>query len=236
MDNVEFSISRDLFAQFPELILGLIHIQGIDNSTAASGISALLHSEEERIKVAYKTETLSKLPRIKSWRSAYSAFGAKPKKYKSSVESLYRMVLKGIELRSINPLVDIYNYISLKYMVPLGGDDLDRTEGDIELGYASGEESFIPLNAIEMEQVKEKEVIYRDAKGVLCRRWNWRECDRTKLTPQTRNAVLVAEALPPVGRQEITEISQILSTLVQQYCGGKHNIYLLDKGNQVVRL
>lgn len=233
--DLEFSIDSALLAQFSDLVLGLVYIRDFDNTVAAPVVTGLIRAEEVRIRAEYNTETLSGQPRIRSWRNVYSVFGAKPKKYKSSVESLYRMALKDIELRSINPLVDIYNYVSLKNMVPLGGDDLDQIEGGIKLGYADGDESFIPLNASDEEIVKAGEVIYRDTKSVLCRRWNWRECDRTKLTPQTRNAVLVAEALPPVGKGEIAEICRELSTLITQFCGGTIAIYLLDKGNPTVR-
>lgn len=46
---------------------------------------------QERIRAHTTTETLSQLPKIATWKRAYSAFGAKPKKYRSSVESLCRM-------------------------------------------------------------------------------------------------------------------------------------------------
>ncbi len=138
------------------------------------------------------------------------------------------MVLKGKELRSINMLVDIYNYVSLKHKIPLGGDDLDKVDGDITLCFACGDEPFTPLNTMETETVKEGEVIYTDEKEVLCRRWNWRECDKTKMTPETNNAVLVLEGLPPVRQEDIESAAEDLSVLVRNYCGGEGHKYFLD--------
>ena len=91
------------------------------------------------------------------------------------------MILSGIELKSINNIVDIYNYVSIKHMTPMGGDDLDKVDGNITLKFAEGTEEFKELNSDEIKNPKQGEVVYCDDKEVLCRRWNWRECDKSKM-------------------------------------------------------
>jgi lysyl-tRNA synthetase class 2 len=189
----------------------------------------LIREKEKEIRENYSTETLSQHSRIDSWRKAYSSFGAKPKKYKSSVESLYRMISKGVDLRPINKIVDVYNYISLKYMIPAGGDDLSKVEGDIILKFANGDEPFTALNSEERKTAREGEVVYTDAKEVLCRRWNWRECDKTKMTEETKDVVLVVEGLPPVTEEDVQKIGEELSVLVRTYCGGETRIAVLNE-------
>jgi len=49
-----------------------------------------------------------------------------------------KRVLKGNEIWQINKVVDLYNYISLKYLTPIGGEDLDKIKGDIYLNFAEG--------------------------------------------------------------------------------------------------
>ncbi len=192
--------------------------------------------EEEKIRANYSTETLLQLPKILSWRKAYLSFGAKPKKYKSSVESLYRMILKGINLRHINTLVDIYNYISIKHMIPAGGDDLSRVEGDITLRFAREDEPFRALNSEVLEQAKEGEVIYADDVEVLCRRWNWRECDKTKMTEATETAILVVEGLPPAGREDMADAVEELSGLIRRFCGGESHTDILSADQRELAL
>lgn len=220
---MKISVHSEIFDRFPGLILGTIFVSGINNREPSLNLQQKIREIEEKIQQNYLSETLSKHPNIQAWRHAYSTFGAKPKKYKSSIESLLRMVLKGKELRSINTLVDIYNYVSLKHIIPLGGDDLNKVDGDITLCFACGDELFTPLNSIETEAktVKEGEVIYKDEKEVLCRRWNWRECDKTKMTSETKNAVLVLEGLPPIKQEDIESAAEDLSVLVRHYCGGE---------------
>ncbi len=229
---MKFSVHSDIFDRFPGLILKIVVVSGIDNRGQSEDLQRKIRGKEEEIKKSVLSEALSLHPNIQAWRSAYAAFGAKPKKYKSSIESLYRMVLKGIELRSINMLVDIYNYVSIEHMIPLGGDDLDKVDGDITLCFARGDEPFTPLNSLEAEKVKEGEVIYVDNKEVLCRRWNWRECDKTKLTPETQNAVLVLEGLPPVRQEDIESGAEDLSILVCKLCGGEAQKFFLDVNQQ----
>lgn len=229
---MKFSVHSDIFDRFPGLILGIVVVSGIDNRGQSGDLQRKIRCKEEEIKKSVFSEALSLHPNIQAWRSAYAVFGAKPKKYKSSIESLFRMVLKGIELKSINMLVDIYNYVSLEHMIPLGGDDLDKVDGDITLCFARGDESFTALNSLEVEKVKEGEVIYVDNKEVLCRRWNWRECDKTKLTPETQNAVLVLEGLPPVRQEDIESGAEDLSVLIRKLCGGEAQEFFLDVTQQ----
>jgi len=225
---MKFIIDGQIFAKFPELNIGILAAREMNNKGTELELKELIAEQQRNIRREFSAEILSQQPRIAAWRKAYSAFGAKPKKYKSSVESLYRMTLKGIDLRPINTIVDVYNCISLKHMVPAGGDDVSRVEGDIVLTVAEGNETFRPLNSAETEVVKQGEVVYRDNVEVLCRRWNWRECDKTKMTEATRDVVLVAEGLPPVTRKDMQNILMDLHNLVAKYCGGEMQWAILD--------
>lgn len=226
---MRFCVDYRIFDKFPDLSLGVVIAKGMDNLGTADELWALISAQQEEIRANASSEILSQLPRIASWRRAYSAFGAKPKKYKSSVESLYRMVLKGVDLKHINTIVDVYNYISIKHMVPVGGDDISRVEGDIVLRFAQGGEMFRPLNSEEVEHAKEGEVIYMDNVEVLCRRWNWRECDKSKMTEETKQAVLVVEGLSPVNREEVDRIVEQLRRLVDRFCGGETRFEILSQ-------
>ncbi len=229
---MKLMIDAKIFEKFPGLKTGVVAARNVDNHGLSDEIMQLIREKEKEIREIYNTETLSQLPRIKSWREAYSAFGAKPKKYKSSVESLYRMVLKGLDLRHINKIVDLYNYISLKHMIPAGGDDIKKVDGDIILKFAAGNEPFTALNSTETETAKEGEVVYADSQEVLCRRWNWRECDKTKMTEETKDVILVVEALPPVTREELEQVKDDLSRLITEYCGGEVRADTLDEGKK----
>lgn len=225
---MKFTIESDIFERFPGLNIGIVIAREIDNRGKSDELMRSIQEKEREILTKYNMETLSQHPRIESWRRAYSSFGAKPKKHKSSVESLYRMILSGTEFRHINKIVDIYNSVSIKYMIPVGGDDLAKVEGDIRLKFATGDEPFIPLNSQEEQTAKQGEVVYMDSKEVLCRRWNWRECDKTKMTEATEAVILMSEGLPPFTQREIQEITDDLVRIVRKYCGGETKTSVLS--------
>jgi len=231
---MKFIIDNEIFIKYPNTNVGVVVARGIDNFGENFEIDQLMRNEKIRIRSSFESETLSQDPRINSWRKVYSSFGAKPKDAKSSVENLYKMVTRGIDIRRINKLVDVYNYICLKYMVPVGGEDVDKMVGDLQLTFAENEKPVKLLGDAEPEAPKDGEVVYKDSDSTICRRWNWRESDRTKLSEETKNAILVIEGIPPINSESIQKATMEMSGLIGKYCGGENVIYLLNADNNII--
>lgn len=191
--------------------IGVIVFDKVDNSQSHSEIVALLRQTEQFARDKYQTAQRSEIPEIKCWREAYKQFNAK--EYTSSVEALLKRAVKGEAIWDINDLVNLYNALSLKYLLPFGGEDLDAMTGDLELTVSAGGEECQLLGDAEPSVIKPGEVLYRDAVGPVCRRWNWREVERTKLTKETRRAIIVCEDLvsdgPDLCRQAMAEFLEI---------------------------
>jgi DNA/RNA-binding domain of Phe-tRNA-synthetase-like protein len=214
-------ISDPIFQTFPDVLIGVVVFQGVENKGANPEIIALLGEEEAAITRRFAGISISDHPQIAPWREAYRKFGAKPKDHQSSIENLVRRVTKGHHVTHINLVVDIYNTVSLRYIVPVGGEDLDRIVGDVELTFATEHEPPVRLLGEQEERSpKPGEVIYKDQIGAICRRWNWKEADRTKFTEETRNGILIVEGLPPVERRIVQQVIDELTSLVSMYCGG----------------
>jgi DNA/RNA-binding domain of Phe-tRNA-synthetase-like protein len=229
----EFRVDEAVFNVFPDVVLGIIIARNINNSGERSEIITALRQEEAKTVERFAGVSVNEHPQIVPWREAYRKFGAKPKDYPSSVENLIKRVSKGYSLPHINLLVDIYNTISLRHIVPVGGEDLDKIEGDIQLVFASDHEAAIRLLGEQEDRApKPGEVIYKDNVGAICRRWNWKEADRTKFTETTKNAVIVIEGLPPVFRIQIENILQELAALIVEYCGGNISTTIIEKDHR----
>src|SRR3989344_2775683 len=234
---MKFKIEHKIFEKFPSLSICIMVCKNLDNSGTQEEVQKEIRTQEKNIREKYNTETLSQTPKIDVWRKTYSAFGAKPKENKSSVENLYRLVLQGMNLRHINKLVDIYNFISLKHMVPVGGEDIDKIQGDVVLTFAGPDEpGVLLLGDKEPRAPHAGEVIYKDNISAICRRWNWREADRTKLTEQTSKCILVIEGLSPLTRQDIESATVELEYLVKKFCGGNLTHKILDKDQREIEL
>ncbi|WP_225748627.1 B3/4 domain-containing protein [Eikenella sp. Marseille-P7795] len=228
---MKFVVNRKLFEEFVGLRIGVSVANGVNNKVDAAAFLPQLQQAAADAAEACAGQPVAQLPKIAAWREAYRKFGVKAKEYPSSVEALYKRVSKGKELGSISPLVDIYNYISLKYTVPVGGEDLSAMQGDLQLTYAgSGEVPVVVLGKDEAQAPAEGEIFYKDDAGAICRRWNWREVARTVITENTVRCVFVIEALPEVGDEELRAAQQELGALIEQYCGGKLVHHVLDAG------
>jgi DNA/RNA-binding domain of Phe-tRNA-synthetase-like protein len=133
-------------------------------------------------------------PHLLAWADAFRAFGAKPQRTRPSVTALLRRV-PG--LPRVDRLTDAYNAVSVRYAVPVGGEDLDAYAGPMRLVRATGAEPFDTTAGGEpvVEHPEPGEVVWRDDAGVTCRRWNWRQCTRTRLTTATTRAVFVVDTL-----------------------------------------
>ena len=212
---MKLTISDTVFTDFPDALLGVVILHGIDNSQDKPEITALLRQAEAALSGKFGGVPVIEHPYIATWREAYRKFGAKPKDYPSSVENLTRRVLNGAAMGHINNLVSLYNTISLRHILPVGGEDLEKIVGDVWLTKAGADEPAIfLLGEKEARAPRAGEIIYKDDVGAICRRWNWKEADRTKLTQETKHAFLVIEALPPVPRETVETAIRELAELV----------------------
>jgi DNA/RNA-binding domain of Phe-tRNA-synthetase-like protein len=177
--NVGVHVSPEVAATWPDYRAAVVVADGIHNGPSDEVSERLLAAAEQAARES-GLERAADDPRIAAWRRVFSEFGSKPSRYPCSAESLLARVLKGGELPRINALVDTYNAVSLRHVIPVGGEDLDQLEGDLRLVRA-----------------EDGEVVWRDDAGVTCRRWNWRQEPRPQLTEQTSRAFFVFDQLPP---------------------------------------
>lgn len=233
---MDFIIDEKIIEKYPAVKIGLLIAKDIINLNSSDEFNKISFSLQEGIRNKLQLVTLADHPKIKDWREAYIKFGAKPKTYKNSVEALLRRILNGDKLPSINQVVDSYNFVSVKHMLPVGGDDIDKVEGNILLTFSDGSKKFTLLGSNLSEKVSDGEVIYSDDKEILCSKWNWRECDKSKMTLTTKNICLVIEGLGATSREEISLALNELKEQIEKYCGGQLKTYILDCNNPRVQI
>ncbi len=231
-----FSIQKELFDILPDLTIGMVVAMDVNNTRASKEVEDLLTQSVEEMKKNFIGDKAQEHPRIKPWRTAFSKLGISGSKFPSSIESMARRVLKGDPFPRINPLVDLYNSVSLRYVVPMGGHDLDTIVGNIHLKFVEGWEPFTPMGGGETVPVPKGELVYRDDREVLTRNWVWRQCEKDKATEKTKNIFIPIDVLGEVGRERADEIILELSRLFPRYFGGAVFSALLNRENPSVDL
>jgi DNA/RNA-binding domain of Phe-tRNA-synthetase-like protein len=217
MPDTGFDVRVDpaVHGAHPDYVALVLVASGIANGPTDAGSDAQLAAAEAHLRgsgLARPTDH----PHIAAWRAAFSAFGAKPSRYPSSAEALIGRVLKGQPLPRVNALVDLYNAVSVRHVVPLGGEDADRLEGPLRLTVASGDEPFDPRgDGSDVEHASAGEVVWRDDLGVTCRRWNWRQGRRTQLTEATTRAFFVFDRLDGLAVDQLHQAADEVGGLLR---------------------
>ena len=230
---MKFKVNEKLFEEYEGLKIGVITCKNIDNTSLKNDITEDTENVKTHVKDKFADVELANYPVVRRWRDIYKSFGEK--KSRSSIEALIRRLLNGHDIPSINPIVDIYNMLSLKYEVPCGGEDIDTIKDDIELTYADGTESFICLGSTEEEHPNVGEIVYKSGNTVMCRNFNYRESDITKLTENTKNCVLVIESVI-ADNADLEQALKELSSMVEENLGGTTKINILEKRNSEIEL
>ncbi len=191
-------VDAAVFELRPDYRALLLAVDGIIPGPSDAASEALLHAAEASARDELRDPVVDQLPHVASWRDAYRAFGAKPQRTRNSLEALLRRAA-GAGLPRVNRLTDYYNAVSVLHQLPLGGEDLAGYTGSPRLVRASGAEPFDTV--ADGERVAEYpdpgEVVWCDAVGVTCRRWNWRQAHRTQLREDTTAALFILDALDP---------------------------------------
>jgi lysyl-tRNA synthetase class 2 len=220
-------IDPKIFETFPDFKRGLVIVSDINNSLENKAIDSLLRKEiKEKANLDYKN-----LPEVLAWDETHRKFGSNPNNYPPSIKSLLERVAKGKNIPFINSVVAAFNYISLKYLVPCGGDDLGEIEGNLCLGFAEGNEKFRSIGSEEDDNPIPGEVIYfgTPSRRVMCRRWNWRNGNFAKITEKSKKILLNVEGIGSVSAETIMKARDELAKLLADHYSATLTIDYLDK-------
>lgn len=140
-------------------------------------------------------DNLTKQPDIMGWRAIYSAMGAKPSKFRSSLEALTRRVLKDKEMWSVSSVVDTYNCASVMTFLAMGAHDVANIDGDMTLRYCREGEKFYPLGTGgEIVDTDPRNIAYADESKICCWLWNHRDTRLASVTEATKEAVFIVDS------------------------------------------
>jgi DNA/RNA-binding domain of Phe-tRNA-synthetase-like protein len=202
------SVDPAVFAAQPGYVAAVVVADGVANGPSDAAGDALLRDASEHLRARGLARAADD-PHIAAWRAAFSSFGAKPSRFLCSAEALAGRVLKGSELPRINRLVDLYNAVSVRHLIPVGGEDAERLDGAPRLVVAQGGEPFDGADGPPLPG----EIVWRDDTAVTCRRWNWRQGRRTALTESTGRALFIFDRLEPLP---LTALEAAVDELVQR--------------------
>jgi DNA/RNA-binding domain of Phe-tRNA-synthetase-like protein len=228
----------EVVSRFPRFRAAFVVAENLSLAPERSAeLDDLVREREEESRRRWAGCELDDIPGVAAWRAAYKGFGIKRTSYRSSVERLVKRVKAGDRLPSVNTLVDIYNTVSLTHVFCCGADDLGKIAPPLAFRFSRPDDTFIDMGAEPGEDPndppKEGEVVYADARHVLCRRWNWRQDARTGITAATERAVITVQAN---GWGDLDAAVADLAALIGRFAAGSCRVAVADAATPEISL
>jgi DNA/RNA-binding domain of Phe-tRNA-synthetase-like protein len=183
---MKIEISSKIREACPQLALAIITCE-VKNQDTSSEFGCELETEIHRIETTYVLDEIKKRPEIAATRKIYKALGKDPNRYRPSAEALCRRILRNIPIYKVSTLVDIINLVSIQSGFSIGGFDLDKIQGNIELGVGTNKDEFeaIGRGLLNVEGLP----LYRDERGGIGTPTS--DNERTKISEGTSQLLMI---------------------------------------------
>ncbi|MBP2651958.1 MAG: hypothetical protein H6Q74_2783 [Firmicutes bacterium] len=228
---MKFIVEQKVFDQLEDVCFGVVFAKDINNRTNINQVSQLLTSSIQQIEAQFASQKVKEAEKIMPYRQAYSKLGINPNKFMSSIEALASRISKKKGFPEINPIVDLGNAISLKYLVPLGAHDVDSATGDIVVRFSHMGDKFIPFGEEAVEVLEEGELIYAAGDQVKTRRWIWRQSEAGKITEDSRNIFFPIDGFNGKNRDSVIAARDELADLLKSLFCSEVQVGFVDREN-----
>ena len=225
---MKFFVTKDVFDKLPDAQFGLVSVKDANNKGSVPEIDAMLQESIKSCEAHYEGKKVKNEPEIVPYREAFRAIGINPNRYMCAAEALMTRIAKGQGMHSVNPIVDLGNAVSLKYIIPIGAHDLDTMEGSFGVRMSEEGDTFLPFGATEREPVEPGEVVYASGNKVRTRRWTWRQGEEGKLTEDSSYVLFIVDGFDS-NLDGVLEARAELAELAEKYLGATVKIGLINK-------
>jgi DNA/RNA-binding domain of Phe-tRNA-synthetase-like protein len=194
----------------------VIEIDNLNLDMSSKAFEDYEQSLFQQIRSNNDIENLGSEPLIKSYRALHWKYGIDPTKKRVSSEAVLRRVLGGENLWRISNLVDVVNLASAYHKIPIGLVDASKTSGQLALRQARKGEVFVRIGGEELE-CRGREIVLADEIGIVCYGFAIHDSDRTKVTKQSKQVILLLYGAPDAARNIIEDATTFTLNMVKQW-------------------
>jgi DNA/RNA-binding domain of Phe-tRNA-synthetase-like protein len=223
VESLEITISPELCELFPQFKIGIITYTNIEVGQSPQMVKGRLQLFQESIYFDLEDKNVTDLEGIKEWRQIFKTAGKDPNRYRHSAEALYRRIKKQNYLQPVNSLIDINNFFSLEYQIPIGVYDADKLSGDLSIRLGKEGDEYNGLNG--RPNSLANLIISEDEAGPFGSPFV--DSERTAVTEQTKNAVQIIYLRPSLKTEQAEKMVESLMNMYTQVHGGEGNFKVI---------
>lgn len=220
---MEIQIHEEVKQLVPMFKIGVVHYRNIQVADSPQMLKGRLQLFQESLFFDYEDKKITEIPAINEWRKLFKTIGTDPNRYRPSNEALYRRVQKQQFLSTVNSAVDMNNFLSLQYQIPLGIYDMNQLNGPISIKIGTDEDSYIAIN--EREISLKNKLHSADQKGPFGSPYV--DSKQTAVTANTTEALHLIYLQPSLSAEESIQLVQALSKMFTQIHGGDTDVTVI---------
>ena len=214
--SLEIQVSSQITTLIPHFKLGIIEYKGITVGNSPQMLKGRLQLFQESIFFDLEGKSVTDLPGIQEWRQLFKRTGKDPNRYRHSAEALYRRVQKQNYLASTQSAIDVNNFFSLQYQVPIGIYDMEKLQGAVTIRIGEENEEYLGLNgrANSLNHL----IISSDELGPFGSPYV--DSNRSPVTELTKNALQIIYLQPSTDLENAKKLTESLMKMFLQIHGG----------------
>jgi DNA/RNA-binding domain of Phe-tRNA-synthetase-like protein len=214
--RLEIQLSSQITDLIPDFKLGIIEYKGITVEGSPQMLKGRLQLFQESIYFDLEGKGVTELPGIQEWRRIFKQTGKDPNRYRHSAEALYRRIQKQNFLTSTQSAIDLNNFFSLQYQVPIGIYDMEKLAGPISIRFGEENEEYFGLNG-RMNSLHHL-IISSDRSGAFGSPYV--DSERSPVTEETKNALQIIYLRPSTNLESAQRLTESLMNMFIQIHGG----------------
>lgn len=231
-----FKVDSELFEKVPNLCIGAVIVEGVDNKNSCGAIDELLSRQISIEKSALlKESSVKKMEFLEPYHHAMKEMNINSSKFLCSIEALLTRLNKKGELPFLNATVNLGNYISLKYKLPVGVHDINQLKDDLCVRFATQKDTEFLENSLENDELSVGEPVYASSNSISTRRWIWRQMEAGRVSENATRLLFPIDGFSE-NKEQIIKACEELAMLLEDNFSCTARVELLDVEQNAVKL
>jgi DNA/RNA-binding domain of Phe-tRNA-synthetase-like protein len=215
VERLEIQISPNLANLIPDFKLGIIEYKNISVGPSPQMLIGRLQLHQESTFFELENKNVTELPGIQEWRKIFKLTGKDPNRYRHSAEALFRRVQKQNFLSSVQSAIDLNNFFSLQYQVPIGIYDCEKLSGPVTIRIGQENEEYLGLNG-RLNSLHHL-IVSSDQQGPFGSPFV--DSERSPVTENTKNALQIIYLRPSTTKENAEKLTESLMNMFSQIHG-----------------
>jgi len=231
-----FKVDSEVFEKVPNLCIGAVIVEGVDNKNRYEAIDELLSRQISIEKnELLKESAVKKMKCLELYHQAMKEMNINSSKFLCSIEALLTRLSKKGELPILNTIVNLGNYISLKYKLPVGVHDVNQLKDDLCVRFATQKDTEFLENSLENDELSVGEPVYASSNSIRTRRWIWRQMEAGRVGENATRLLFPIDGFSE-NKEQILKACEELAMLLEENFSCNTRVELLDVEHSAVKL